>query len=279
MRFKKIYVEITNICNLSCSFCSPDNRLKEEINLQNFTSIINKIRHYTDSIYLHVKGEPLLHSKLDEILTICDKNHIKVKITTNGTLLKRKYSTLQKHYCIKQINISLHSEQNQKNYFENVFNTCNKLANYFPIVYRIWLLDNLKLDKLSTMIVNKIKNYYQLDDDFIEKVIQEKNIKIQDNIYLDKDNEFTWPDNQNESNDEIGSCLGTRSHIAILVNGDIVPCCLDSKANLKLGNIFESDLEDILNSKLFREINSGFQNHKIKHNLCRNCQFRKQKFH
>ena len=279
MRFKKIYVEITNICNLSCSFCSVDNRLKEEMNLQNFTTIIDKIRHYTNAIYLHVKGEPLLHSNLDKILDICDKNKINVKITTNGTLLKKQYNTLQKYSCIKQMNISLHCEQNKTDYFENIFTISDKLSLNFPIVYRIWLLDNLKLDKLSTIIVDKIKNHYNLDNSFYDRVLKEKNIKIKDNLYLDKDNEFTWPDNLEENSDEIGSCLGTRSHIAILVNGDVIPCCLDSKANLKLGNIFKSDLDDILNSPLFREINEGFKNHKIKHNLCRNCQFRKQKFH
>ena len=277
MRFQKIYLEITNICNLNCSFCSIDNRKKEEMNLQQFDIILDKIRHYTKSIYLHVKGEPLLHSKLEEILKISEKYNMKVKITTNGTLLKSKLSTLQKYSNIKQINVSLHSENNIPDYFEKVFTSSDILSNNIPIVYRIWLLDNYKLDKLSTLIVDKIINHYNLDSSFKEKVLKEKNIKIKDNIYLDKDNEFTWPDNNRENNHEIGTCYGTRSHIAILVNGDVVPCCLDSKAILKLGNIFEDDMEDILNSNLFKTINEGFKCHKVICNLCRNCNF-KDKF-
>ena len=278
MRFKKIYVEITNICNLNCSFCSIDNREKRELSLQEFDTILDKIRHHTSTIYLHVKGEPLLHSNFDKILDITKKYNIKVKITTNGTLLKQRTDILQKYDNIRQINISLHSENNLKNYFENVFKSCDILSKKIPIVYRIWLLDNYNLDKLSTLIVEKIINYYQLDNNFKEKVLKEKNIKIKDNIYLDKDNEFIWPEKENEKDEDYGTCLGTRSHIAILSNGDIVPCCLDSKGILKLGNIFEDNLENILESGLFKEINNGFRNNKLVCNLCKNCNYRKQKF-
>lgn len=278
MRFKKIYVEITNRCNLNCSFCSLDNREKRELSLQEFDTILDKIRHYTDTIYLHVKGEPLLHTKLNKILDITKKYNLKVKITTNGTLLKQRIDTLQKYNNIKQINISLHSENNLKDYFENVFESSDILSKNIPIVYRIWLLNNLELDKLSTIIVDKIINYYDLDNSFNEKVINEKNIKIKDNIYLDKDNEFSWPDNTNDNLLDKGSCLGTRSHIGILSNGNVVPCCLDSKGILKLGNIFESNLEEILNSNLFKEINTGFKNNKLVCNLCKNCSFRNLKF-
>ena len=278
MRFKKIYVEITNKCNLNCSFCSIDNREKRELSLQEFDTILNKIRQYTDTIYLHIKGEPLLHTKFDKILEITKKYNLKVRITTNGTLLKTRLDTLQKYNNIKQINISLHSENNLKDYFENVFKSSDVLSKDIPIVYRIWLLNNLKLDNLSTIIVDKIINYYNLNDSFKERVLNEKNIKIKDNIYLDKDNEFTWPDNTNDNLVDKGSCLGTRSHIGILSNGDVVPCCLDSKGILKLGNIFESNLEEILNSNLFKEINTGFKNNKLVCNLCKNCSFRRLKF-
>ena len=278
MRFNKIYVEITNKCNLNCSFCSQDNLEKRELSLQEFDIILDKIRHYTNTIYLHVKGEPLIHSNFGKILDITKKYDIKVKITTNGTLLKQRIDTLQKCDNIKQINISLHSENNYPNYFENVFTTCDILSKNIPIIYRIWLLDNYQLDILSTIIVDKIISYYNLDESFKEKVINEKNIKIKDNIYLDKDNEFTWPQSENENKNDYGSCLGTRSHIAILANGDVIPCCLDSKGILKLGNIFESSLEEILEGELFKKINNGFKNNKLVCNLCKNCNFRKQKF-
>jgi len=89
-KFKKIYVEITNKCNLKCPFCSIDDKKKREMNLLEFDDVLNKITDYTDYLYLHVKGEPLLHSNFKEILDICLKYNKKVNITTNGSLLKKK---------------------------------------------------------------------------------------------------------------------------------------------------------------------------------------------
>lgn len=278
MRFNKIYIEITNICNLNCSFCSKDNRKLEEMSLEKFETILKKIKNYTKTIYLHVKGEPLLHSKLENILNLINDYNLNVRITTNGTLLKEKVEILKKFNNIKQINISLHSENNKKDYFQDIFNSCNKLSTKIPIVYRIWTLNNYTLDFLSTKIVDKIIDYYKLDNTFKEKVKNDYNIKIKNNIYLDKDNEFTWPNNTNPNNQEFGTCLGTKTHIGILVDGTVIPCCLDSKGILNLGNIFKNNLDEIINSSLFKEINEGFKNNKLSCNLCRNCGFRLKKF-
>lgn len=271
-RFSKIYVEITNICNLNCSFCSKDNLKKKEMSLDEFKIVISKIKDYTDNIYLHVKGEPLLHSNLDGILDICDKNDIKVRITTNGTLLKKNKDILLKH-SIKQINVSLHSENNINNYYEDVFNTCDELSKKITIIYRIWTLPTLNIDKLSTKIVDKINSYYKLSTEIVDKIKKEKNIKIKENIYIDKDYEFDWPKIATKKSDT-GTCLGTKSHIAILSNGNITPCCLDSSSVITLGNIFKDNLADVLDSKLFKEINTGFNNNKIVHDLCKSCTYR-----
>lgn len=273
-RFSKIYVEITNICNLSCSFCSHDTLPKKEMSIEEFNCVINKIKDYTDSIYLHVKGEPLLHSNLDKILAICKDNNIKVNITTNGTMLDKKKDILLK-YPIKQINVSLHSENNVKDYFDKVFGVCDELSEKATIVYRIWTLPTLDLDKVSTIIVNKIINHYNLSTEIVNKIMKEKNIKIRDRIYLDKDYEFIWP-KENNNQENVGTCLGTISHLAILSNGDIVPCCLDSNGVIKLGNVFKDNLDEVLNSELFKKINNGFKNKKIECSLCKSCTFRKR---
>ncbi len=135
------------------------------------------------------------------------------------------------------------------------------------IIYRNWE------DKKSTKIVEKIKDYYQLDNCIVQKIYDNKNIKIIGNIYLDKDEEFVWP-NESNGNENIGTCLGTRTHIGILSNGTIVPCCLDSEGIINLGNIYEDDLDLVLNSEKFQAIRKGFQNNKIICDLCKKCTFR-----
>lgn len=273
-KFNKIYVEITNICNLKCSFCSLDNLPKKEMQVEEFKKVIDKVKDYTSSIYLHIKGEPLMHSHLDEILTICDENKINVKITTNGTLLKKQKEILLKHQ-IKQINVSLHSENTIPDYFKQVFETVDELKKKVTVVYRIWTLNNLKIEQDTMKIIDEIKKYYQIDESTFKKILYDKNIQIQDNLYLDKDIEFTWP-SINNNQDNYGTCLGTRSHIGILVDGTVVPCCLDSKGIIELGNIHESDLATILQSDLFKKMNEGFLKHQLVCDLCKSCFYRQR---
>lgn len=109
MKFKRIYVEITNVCNLSCSFCSLTRSDKREMTPDEFEIVMRKICDYTDYVYLHVKGEPLTHHYLDDILGICKKYKKRVCITTNGVFIRDKLDVLNKYDNIYQINISLHS--------------------------------------------------------------------------------------------------------------------------------------------------------------------------
>ena len=272
-KFKKIYVEITNNCNLNCSFCSVDKRIKNLISVENFEHILKSIKDYTDYIYLHVKGEPLLHPQLKDLLTLADNYGLKVNLTTNGTLIKEKQDIL-KNSVINKINVSLHCENNKPNYFEDVFNTCNTLVDK-TIVYRIWTLSNGEFDEVSTNIVERLKDYYFLSTEVVEKIKHEQNIKIAENIYVDKDNEFEWPNL--EGNKELnGFCMALKTQLAILVDGTVVPCCLDSNGSIPLGNIYKNTLEEIMNSDRFINLKKSLQDRKPCEKLCKNCTYKER---
>jgi radical SAM protein with 4Fe4S-binding SPASM domain len=273
-KFKKIYIEITNICNLSCSFCSIDSRKKEEITIDKMEEILKKVNDYTDYIYLHVKGEPLLHKDLDKILDLCDKYHKKVNITTNGTLLKEKEKILL-NPIVRQINISLHSENKKENYLDEIFETVDNLKDKI-IVYRFWTMENNNLNDKSTEIVDKIIKYYQLSTETVEKIKNDKHIKIRDNLYIDKANFFIWPNVNNNYFNESGYCYALKDQLAILVDGTVVPCCLDSGGIVSLGNIYKQSLEEIINSKHYQEMKQGFCNRKVTEELCKHCSFKER---
>lgn len=273
MRFKKIYIEITNSCNLNCSFCHNNNRPKQFMNVEEFKEIISKIKGYTEYIYLHVKGEPLLHPNLESILEICDKNNIKVNITTNGTLLKSKYDILKKFPCIRQINISLHSENNFLTYYDDIFDVCKELSQNMFISYRLWTLKDYKLDKKSTDVVAKIIKSYNLSTDLVEKIYKEHSIKIFMNTFVNKDNLFFWPTLKSKTEND-GYCYGLNTHIGILVDGTVIPCCLDGEGIINLGNIFEESLEEILQKEKTKEIISNFNQNKCSEKLCKKCEYK-----
>lgn len=273
MRFKKIYIEITNYCNLNCSFCNNNNRFKKFMSVSEFEYIINEIKDYTNYVYLHVKGEPLLHPKLEEILTVCQKNNIKVNITTNGTLIKQQKDIILNSACVRQLNFSLHSENNISTYFEDIFSAAKELSTKMFISYRLWTLKDYKLDKKSTEIVQKIIDSYKLSTETVDKLLNCTSVEIFFNTFVNKDNLFSWPDINNEE-EQNHFCYGLKTHIGILVDGTVVPCCLDGEGIIQLGNIFNEKLNDILHSNRAKKIMKGFTNNKCVEKLCLKCTFK-----
>lgn len=276
-RFKKIYIEITNHCNLACSFCSISTKEKKFLSVEEFSYILKEIKPFTDYIYLHVKGEPLLHPYLDELLTLCDKEQVRVNITTNGTLFSKKISILRNHPCLHQINFSLHSEHNYPHYCEDIFDNVTKLPQEMLKVYRFWTMHDQLLDQKSTSVVEKIISYYHLSPTVVEKIHKQMHIPIQDKIFVDKQEQFVWPSLDNTICEKTGYCYGLKSHIAILVDGTVVPCCLDTEGVIPLGNIFLESLEEILSSERSQNMKKGFQERRAVEPLCVHCSY-KNKF-
>lgn len=262
--FKKVYVEITNCCNLNCNFCHGSKRKKEFISIENFNVLLDKLKGYTDYLYFHVMGEPLLHPFINDLLDIAYIKGFYVNITTNGYYIKKIINNKN----IRQINISLHSfdDHNGKSldeYLNDIIETVDKLkVNNTYVSYRMWVNN-----KYKESIIEKLEKKYGVN------IGNNNHVKLEKNIYFEEDEEFIWPDLNNEYYEEVGSCLGCRSHIGILVDGTVVPCCLDSEGIINLGNIYKQDLNDIINSSFFRELKKGFLNNKKVHELCRKCNF------
>ena len=275
MEYKKIYIEITNRCNLNCSFCGNTKRVKKDMTLEQFQMILDKIKGYTNYIYLHVKGEPLLHPNIIEMIHLAEQYNLQVNLTTNGTLLKKYVHELGMCNNLNKINISLHSENKEKDYLETIFEQVKKLSSKTTIIYRLWTLRQNKLDEKSTKIVDKIKEYYQLSPETVEKIKTEKNIKISSTIYVDKDNEFEWPTINNHKS--CGYCHALKTHIAILVDGTVVPCCLDGEGIINLGNIFQEDLETIQSKIRYQQLKKSFQDRNPSEELCMSCTYKEKK--
>ena len=273
--FKKIYIEITNICNLNCKFCPETSRKKETMSLENFEEVIKKVKDLTNIVTLHVKGEPLLHNQLEGILKILEKYNLKANITTNGTLIKDKLEIIKKSKAVRQINFSIHSiTQNRKlneQYLQDVFESVEELK-HIIISYRLWNMQNIKENDINTSIIKDIEDFYNINN--LKEQMQEKDfIKIRENLFINQDVEFAWPDINKEKIIEKGRCLALKEQVAILVDGTVVPCCLDNNGDISLGNIFKETLEAILEKPKSIAIKKNFENGIITCNLCKTCGF------
>lgn len=261
--FKKVYIEITNHCNLNCSFCNGTTRVKGFMSDEQFDIILDKLKGYTKYLYFHVMGEPLLHPCINDFINKASENY-HVNITSNGYFINR----IKNNKNIRQINISLHSfdlkyGKSLEEYMNHILDNCKNMSQNDTIInYRLWVNSEYKNE-----IISILEKYYSVN------IGNKKKAKLDHMIFYEVEEEFIWPNLDNDSYHENGSCRGTRDHLGILVDGTVVPCCLDSNGIIHLGNIYKQDLNDIINGKLFKEIHQGFLNNKKVHELCRKCNF------
>ncbi|MFJ6211068.1 radical SAM/SPASM domain-containing protein [Lysinibacillus sp. NPDC092081] len=286
--FKKVYIEITSVCNLACSFCPPTARAKGLIKVEQFNKILDEIRPHTKYIYLHVKGEPLLHPRIDQLLDAAHEKGFKVNITTNGTLIKKNHEKILGKPALRQINFSLHSfdghegSENREKYLGDILDFVRASKEYNTIIsYRLW---NLQRDHVTDIAARRnretleiLENEYNLDFRIEEKVQPGKGVKIANNIYLNQDHEFKWPSLLEPEDEGKGFCHALRSQAAILVDGTVVPCCLDGEGVINLGNVNEKSFTDIVQGERANNIVDGFSRREAVEELCRKCGYR-QKF-
>ena len=266
MHLKKIYIEITNGCNLNCDFCIK-NQIKV-INMcrKNYEFIIDKIKNYTDEIYLHVLGEPLMHKDINEFIDYAHDNNLLVNITTNGYLIKN----IKNNQHLHRLNISLHSyhpryKTNLNTYLHNIFEVIENIRDKTFVTLRLWVNNQYNKDILSYINMRYNTN--------ILKVEENSKIKITNNLIIDTFHPFIWPDLNNGYYSEEGTCKGLINHLGILVDGTIIPCCLDTKGIINLGNIYEDELDTIFNKQIVKDMIKGFKDNHKYHELCKHCRF------
>lgn len=296
-KFKKIYIEITNICNLNCSFCPKHKRKPRTMSASEFEQIMAEVHPMGENFYLHLMGEPLSHPQLCSILDICNSYGVKTNITTNGTLLgKVGEDVLQRE--IRNVSISLHSfEANSLNislqkYLEDITDFCKKALGRKTVVeLRLWNMSRESLkdeNSLNFQIVEFLRNALEPDCDIWQQIEntffsmennRKKNFRLKENIFLGMSERFEWPCIEDAPKEICkGFCYGLRNQVAILADGTVVPCCLDSDGNIPLGNIFDTKLQDVIQNSRSRALYDGFTNQKAVEPLCRSCGYMKKYF-
>lgn len=264
--FNRIYIEITNICNLNCTFCRKHTRVPKQMSRLEFNRVLDEISGYTNHVYLHVQGEPLLHPNLIVFLDDCLEKSYKVHLVTNGTLLKTMDQRFYNHPALVQLSISLHASQmtiNDENYIALKALIDNSDALKISLFLRIWTnKDNTLMALLNSLIYPAIVK------------LEGKRIRIRKNLFIDLDDIFDWPNPYQVFQSNKGTCHAGIKMMAILSNGDVSPCCLDANGILYLGNIHEMDFDKIVNSDRYKNIVEGFKLGHCVEALCQGCTYR-----
>ena len=277
MRFRKIYLEISNLCNLKCNFCPGTKRPGRRLSVEEFSNLLPKLRPYTDFLYFHLMGEPLCHPDLETFLSLADEAGFKVILTTNGTLLRKQKEILVQAPALHKINISLHAfESNDlaipfEQYLDDCFSFGKAVNGTKIVVYRLW--NQGGADELNSSILNRMKLFFSNP-----WVNERQGIRIADHTYIEHGDKFDWPDLSAPEGDRKVFCYGLRDQLGVLCDGTVVPCCLDHEGDLALGNLFEANLDTILTSERAQNIYNGFTKREAMEPLCRRCGYARR-FH
>ena len=276
-RFQKIYLEISNCCNLQCSFCPGTKREARVMNREEFSSLLPKLQPWTDYLYFHLMGEPLCHPQLEEFLRLADEAGFKVILTTNGTLLPKLQDMLLQARGLHKINISLHAfEANDLSvpfyqYLDGCLAFGRAAEGRMIVSYRLW--NNGGLDEKNNEILSAIARY------FPQPWAQgRQGPRLGNNIYLQHGDKFDWPDLSAPEGSAQVRCYGLKDQIGVLCDGTVVPCCLDHEGDIPLGNLFQQQMEEILASPRTAAIEQGFSHGCAVEELCRKCGYARSKF-
>jgi len=267
--YAKVYVEITNICNMNCSFCHGHARAPRRMSCDEFAHILTQLEGHTNYIYYHLMGEPLTHPELPAFLSMAYKRGFKSIITTNGTLLSKRGDELLSS-GLHKVNISIHSfEKQDKQGYEAYLNDIATFAEKASkvgviVVLRLWNKghdggnNDIALSYLHARFPHEWHEH-------------PRGIRICDKLYLEWGNRFDWPDLHAPVQSEHVFCYGLKDQFGILCDGTVVPCCLDSEGVISLGNIFSDNISNILNSPRALAMVKGFQCRHATEELCRKC--------
>ena len=237
---------------------------------EEFSAILPKIRPFTDFLYFHLMGEPLLHPQLERFLELAGEQGFKVILTTNGTLLAKQQEMLLRSPALHKINISLHAfEANDlavpfSQYLYDCFSFGKAAEGKKLVVYRLW--NNGGQDARNTHILETMRTHFPA-----EWIQERKGTRIGNRLFLEYGDKFDWPDLTAKDGGNRVFCYGLRDQLGILCDGTVVPCCLDHEGDISLGNLHQTDLEEILVNPRAKAIYEGFSRKKAAEELCRRC--------
>lgn len=268
-KYSRVYVEITNACNMSCSFCLGTSREKRMMSVSEFKRVCESLVGITDYIYLHVLGEPLTHPHISELIEIGVSYGFKVAITTNGTLLDIKGDRIIDSGVYK-VSISLHSFEGDST--EKQLEYVNKCAQFADkassngvlVVFRLWNRGSDGGKNDST--VSALSDYF-----CGEWVWSTRGARIRDKIHLEWGERFEWPTLDIPKIADRVFCYGLGDHFGILSDGTVIPCCLDREGDMALGNAFSEDLREVLGKERAENIREGFLCREAREELCKRC--------
>ena len=272
----KAFLEISNICNLNCSFCHGTKRARRMLTDAEFETLTDRLAGKVKFLYFHLLGEPLLHPSFPRFVTRAWEKGFYPILTTNGSLLAKCGETVLENLPYK-ISMSLHAPAANAAfadpcYFENCINFAKRAAaKGCIVVLRLWNIGG-EGEEENNAILAKLHEAFPGE----WPPSHRESLRLaRDKVFLEWGEHFEWPDQNAPAvpADTDIFCHALRDQFGVLCDGTVVPSCLDAEGTLALGNLFDTPLDEILQSPRARAIYDNFTNRRAIESLCLRCDY------
>jgi MoaA/NifB/PqqE/SkfB family radical SAM enzyme len=283
-RFKKVYLEISNGCNLTCSFCPQSSLVRPAAHMDEalFEKVVAELAPTTRLFCLHVMGEPLRHPQIRRFLEILGQHGSEAAITSNGTLMSPEHQAALLHPAVRQVNLSLQSfrgsfgeDKDDSVYLSRILAFCDRAAQERPelnVNLRFWNgSDPAAVLEINRVQLDTLRRHFALGDDALRILSPNGNL-LRGRQFLHLSPRFEWPSLEGPEKHRHGTCRGGRDMLAILADGRVSPCCMDAEGIIDLGDAKKNSCAEILAAPRASALIEGFRRHELSEDLCRRCE-------
>ncbi len=285
-----LQIEPTNVCNLKCPFCPVTRkelgRKPRHMKLKEFKGIIDDMERYLLFIVLWDWGESFMNPELPNMIRYASEREIQTVTSTNAQFLSNDaYLEAILTSGLSTIIVAIDSaEENnyqiyrQKGSLSKALSGLQKLVemrkhlnsnthinmrmvimrhNEHELTKLRRLARKIGVDRFSVKAVTPGFGDVFLDHEFVAK-------KLRYRFF-----EYKWGTYERIRIDTV--CRRPWEMANIFSNGDVVPCCYDFDASMRLGNVTEKPFSEIWNNPAYRQLREKIYNEKDSLEKCRDC--------
>lgn len=292
-----ITIEPTNACDLGCPVCETGAKVLErptnQMPLEHFKAIVDRIKDHTNAIQLYFMGEPLLHKRIYEMIRYAKNQGIFVNIYSNGTFMDAK-ACIDSGLDEINFNISGLTQASHETYRVNS-NLERVKANIIALTAERerrlksgYFNGSPPTPRINVGLIVMKHNEDQVDQ-FLEEVpawgVDRAHVvdpcvrDMQQAVDMLPENRKYWFYDEAAYDKGIlkpkfipnNRCNWIYYSTVITWSGDLVPCCRDPKGKHVLGNIFQEPFEKIWNGPKYREFRRRIRTEQGKMDICKLC--------
>lgn len=275
-----INIETTNHCNEECWFCprAEASRGFGLVSLDLVKKIVDQgVPHGGILYYLHKDGEPLMHSRIFDIIAYIKSAHPQnqVRLTTNGVLLKEATARRLIELKVDQVRVGIRAatretylQVHKKNHFDRV------KAN----IERMLRLKEEMGAKLPMMVVQIV-----VCEDTIGEIDLFRQQWGDEDVFIEIKDFMSWGGwradptlpqvSSNADDPRRPPCIDPFHNLVVNWDGKVSLCSLDWDAQVPLGHVGKQDVLQVWRGDAVRAVREAHLKGNFKQNtMCANCQ-------